>query len=390
MAEEKNGLVTKWGNEIFDDGVMNAPQCVARFGNRFLSGGEMSFIMCLMSYKYDNRNPFPSQEQIAKDMGVQLRQVERWVSSLFNKKGLINIYERFLDNGVRTSNEYDFQPLLEKCLAESRKERAKTEPKVKKNKRERSKPNEEKTVEIIPPTKCTGTDETDEIYPRQNVRVDNAKMYGWNEPKCTDGSRQNVGVNKESINKENINNVSLNKVIDDEGLLPLDNKSITFNKIAKLEFEERFIDVFDRDMFQAIYEYAESIGVYFFTADEAERQYQFMLTVKGEENVGDYPIYFVNGIVRNRKSKKTAINKRKFKKAEEQAEKQKEVQQEQQAKRDPVPFFNWLETPSDDERKPKIGINSSYPQTDTSKLKFTDYEGSPTFDLEIDDEDLPF
>jgi hypothetical protein len=388
MAENKeyptgaSALITKWGNEVFDDGVMNAPQCIARYGNRFLSGGELSFIMCLMSYKYDNRNPFPSQEQIAKDMGVQLRQVERWVSSLFNNKGLINIYERYLENGVRTSNEYDFAPLLEKCLEESRKEKAKNQPKVKKTKRERSKPKAEKTVEIIPPTKCTGTKETDEMYPRQNVRVDDAKMYGWDQSKCTDGSRQNVGANKEKFNKENINNV-----IDDEGLSPLDNK-ISFNKIAKLEFEERFQDVFDRDMFQAIYEYSESIGVDFFTADEAERQYRFMLDIKGEENVGDYPTYFVNGIVRNRKSKKSAITKRKLKQAGEQAK--NEVKQEQQETHKPVPFYNWLDSGSENKKKAKKGINSSYTQTDASKLKFKDYEGRPTFDDVDIDEDLPF
>lgn len=170
---KENGLIAKWGNEVFDDGVMNAPQCIARYGYRFLNGGELSFVMCLMSYKYDNRNPFPSQEQLAKDMGVGSTQIERWIDGLFNKKGLINIYERRLPDGTRTSNEYDFSPLLEKCLEESQKEKEKTEPKIKKTKRERSTKQSEKNVENIPPTKCG---DSDEIYPTHFVGMGRNKM----------------------------------------------------------------------------------------------------------------------------------------------------------------------------------------------------------------------
>ncbi|MFP5109692.1 helix-turn-helix domain-containing protein [Neobacillus sp. C211] len=392
----EQGLIAKWGNEVFDDGVMNAPMCITNYGYRFVTGGEFSFIMCLMGYKYDNRNPFPSQETIAKKMGVHVKQIERWVDSLFNKKGLINIYERHLPDGTRTSNEYDFSPLLEKCLEVSRKENAEKEPEVTKTKRERSKKNKEKSVKKTDEKYTQQNVGGTEINPQQNVGMDKDKMLGWNETECRDGLGQNVGLNKEIINKENLNNINLNKVIDDEGLSPLGDDS--FNLIAKKEFEERFQEVFDRDMFEAIYQYAESIGIYFFTANEAERQYQFMLNVKGEENVGDYPTYFVNGIVRNRKSKKGALSKRKIKKAEEELKKKKEAEQQQEFKEPTVPIYNWLETPSDSERKiedkPKYAKtrNSSYQGTDISKLKFKGpaFENLDEINFDVEDEDLPF
>jgi DNA-binding MarR family transcriptional regulator len=199
---QQNGLITKWGNEVFDDGVMNAPMCITKYGYRFMTGGEYAFVMTLMSYKYTHNNPYPSQQTIADDMGVHVSQIERWVRSLFEKKGLIDVYERKLEDGTRTSNEYSFAPLLNKCLAESKKEKAKTEPKVSKTKRTRIK--KEETAIKIPPTKCRDGEKPSEIYPIQNVGMDTIQNVGMD-------TIQNVGM-------DTIQNVGLKKEREERNL----------------------------------------------------------------------------------------------------------------------------------------------------------------------------
>jgi DNA-binding MarR family transcriptional regulator len=193
---QQNGLIAKWGNEVFDDGVMNAPMCITKYGYRFMTGGEYAFVMTLMSYKYTHNNPYPSQQTIADDMGVHVSQIERWVRSLFEKKGLIDVYERKLEDGTRTSNEYSFEPLLNKCLAESKKEKAKTEPKVSKTKRTRNK-KEETAIEILP-AKCRDGEKPSEIYPIQNVGMDTIQNVGMDTIQNVGmDTIQNVGLKKE-------------------------------------------------------------------------------------------------------------------------------------------------------------------------------------------------
>lgn len=344
--EQQNGLITKWGNEVFDDGVMNAPMCITKYGYRFVSGGEFSFIMCLLSFKFDNRNPYPSQETIANDMGVHVSQIERWVNSLFNKKGLININDRYLPDGTRTSNEYDFSPLLEKCLEESRKEKdLKNEPKVKSKPRQRSKKKEEKKAEEIPPTKCMdgeNGEKGDEIYPIQNVGVDRAE--------CMAGSSQNVGVDprqnvgtKKVIEEGNLEEGNLNNVIDD------DDKELEeefhINKYSFREFVEHFNenypDQFDRDMYLNIYQQMEKQKLDLFTVDEAVRQVKRMKNY-GHEKINDYAAYFIGGIIKNRTSKRGALVERRYKKEVERL-KAEEEQRKIEEKNNPFPFYNWLE-----------------------------------------------
>lgn len=242
MERDKNGLITKWGNEVFDDGIFNAPQCIARYGYRFLSGGEYSFVMCLMSYKYDSRNPFPSQKRIAEDMKVQVRQIERWVDSLFNKKGLINIYERYKEDGTRTSNEYDFAPLLEKCLEESRKEKSKTEPKVNKKQRTRKKqeePKAEEKAENIPPTNCTGY---------QNILPTNCT--DGPPTNCTDDSCQNVGVDpQQNVGTKNvIEECNLNKGIYNNQSINEDIKKLDIGDSIKTVLKNNIDRLIDDDI----------------------------------------------------------------------------------------------------------------------------------------------
>lgn len=130
---KENGLVVKWGYDLFDDGITNLPQCVARYGRRFVTPGEFSFIVNVFSYQYGSDLPYPSQDLIAYNMGITVRQIGKWIASL-EQKELIEIYYRYDEKGNRTSNEYSFKPLLDKCLAESKKEKAEKEKRVTKKK----------------------------------------------------------------------------------------------------------------------------------------------------------------------------------------------------------------------------------------------------------------
>lgn len=121
MAEnrkEENALLQKWGEGLFNDGITNIPECVARFGIRFITAGELAFVLNVLSYRYTSDMPFPKQETLAKNMGVSVRQVRKYQKGL-EDKGMIEVYERYNHEG-RTSNVYDFTPLANLCLELSR------------------------------------------------------------------------------------------------------------------------------------------------------------------------------------------------------------------------------------------------------------------------------
>lgn len=211
MSENSRGkenLIAKWGNEVFDDGVMNIPSCVSLYGMKFLNGGEFAFVMNIFSYKYSSGNPFPARETIAENMGKNIRQVDRWISSL-EEKGLMEVYHRYKD-GKRTSSEYEFSGLLQKCLAESKKKRAEKEKgikRVKKKKKSAENPDikgKKLTVHFV--------QEEENKLPVQNVQLGHAKMYRKVMPKCTSRSCQNVQGNKVMFKKEILNKGIINNV----------------------------------------------------------------------------------------------------------------------------------------------------------------------------------
>src|SRR5699024_10413761 len=114
----ENKLQFKWGNELFDDDITNIPQCFARFGRQFMSARQVSFVIGFITYQYGQDSPYPSQKTIADNMGVGTRQIRKWITSL-EEKDLIEISFRYSDSGKRTSNEYSFKKLTDKCLKHS-------------------------------------------------------------------------------------------------------------------------------------------------------------------------------------------------------------------------------------------------------------------------------
>lgn len=115
MSRQENGLIAKWGNELFDDGITNAPQCFMRYGRRFVKSTHFQLICCIISYQYGSDAPFPAQQTIADNMGISLRRVKQLLSEI-EEEGHAEVVWRFNKNGTQSSNEYNFAPLLEKCL----------------------------------------------------------------------------------------------------------------------------------------------------------------------------------------------------------------------------------------------------------------------------------
>ena len=65
-------------------------------------------IVQIMSYKWDERKPFPSVSKLAKRLGLSAGQVRAHLRSL-ERRGILNRVER-----IGRSNEYDMQPLIDR------------------------------------------------------------------------------------------------------------------------------------------------------------------------------------------------------------------------------------------------------------------------------------
>jgi len=114
-----------------------------------------------------------------------------------------------------------------------------------------------------------------------------------------------------------------------------DDKAFEINDFAFKEFVHHFHDSYSWDnnqLFNLIYLQMKKQRLDLFTIKEAETQAKRMEKY-GLDKINDYPAYFVGGILRNRKSKKTALAQRK---AEKQTKKKTNEKQT-------VPFYNWLE-----------------------------------------------
>lgn len=116
-----NGLIEKWTTEVYEENIYNYPGVIGDYGYAFLSYGEMATVQTILTFKFDKRHPFPSVQAIAKKMRASEAAVRKFIRAIKNR-GLLRVIGRQAKNGRTTSNEYDFNPLIQKCL-----ELAKTE-----------------------------------------------------------------------------------------------------------------------------------------------------------------------------------------------------------------------------------------------------------------------
>jgi hypothetical protein len=113
MDEMKMQIV--WGkyNVYFKEGFTPTPNYLAKKCKALnITNAEYRLLTIIFGYGGKDGNAFPSQETLAKDMEVSLRNVQKYLSSLFEKGYLdiINVTDK--ETGVQRPNHYDLTPLL--------------------------------------------------------------------------------------------------------------------------------------------------------------------------------------------------------------------------------------------------------------------------------------
>lgn len=93
-TSEPTRIETFWGARILDEGFTSIPNILVRnYRALGIEHGEWGLICTLLSYKHDNRDPFPEQETLSRHLGVSVRQIRKWTDSLV-AKGLLRVGRR--------------------------------------------------------------------------------------------------------------------------------------------------------------------------------------------------------------------------------------------------------------------------------------------------------
>jgi Helix-turn-helix domain len=269
MPENReNKFAEIWGEENIQYGTTSIPTIIVRGKPKNLTPGEMNLVLAIASYKHTSEYPFPSVSRLAFDLEVSERQIQLYLKKL-KEKGYIEIVERWKSNGGQDSNAYDLKPLLKICL--------------------------EKMKEKYP----------GEVEVHRGGEVE---LQGGDEVELHPGGEVEVHPNKQGL----INNRNKQKGISiEEEEEPLEINELAFKQFKKY-FNENFPDLYDNEMYNAIYEQMKIQKVSFFTVEEAKEQARFMNEKKEKgEIIADYASYFVGGIKRKRTSQKSAVNKQK-------------------------------------------------------------------------------
>ncbi len=110
-------IETIWGIKTLDEGFTIIPNIIIRNYRRLnISHGEWGLICTLLTYKHDERDPYPSQETLASHLGVSVRQIKKWVDGLVDKKLLIVGQRRNTKNNQYGNSVYNFKPLIQAAL----------------------------------------------------------------------------------------------------------------------------------------------------------------------------------------------------------------------------------------------------------------------------------
>ena len=106
---------------LVDHGIAAVPLLLYRLqGVLGLTPQETWFISFVLSYKWDERDPYPSLKEISQLSGVPKATLVMYKNSLV-KKGLLRIRQRRSRGGRSLSHAYDFTPLfrrMEKIIEE--------------------------------------------------------------------------------------------------------------------------------------------------------------------------------------------------------------------------------------------------------------------------------
>jgi len=113
QPEEESKFTRRFG-KVANFGVAAVPILLYRLqGELGLSPEETWFISFVLSYKWDERDPYPSLVEISELSGVPRSTLQGYKNSLI-KKGLLKIRQRKTKGGRSLSHAYDFTPLFRK------------------------------------------------------------------------------------------------------------------------------------------------------------------------------------------------------------------------------------------------------------------------------------
>lgn len=117
MSTTTTHIEKLWGKSILSEGFTSIPNILPRIYRKLnITHGELGLILNILTYKHDERNPFPSYATLADNMDCSEKQIQKYTQSLVTK-GLLNVQQRMTAYNQFGSNEYDLTPLIEVCLA---------------------------------------------------------------------------------------------------------------------------------------------------------------------------------------------------------------------------------------------------------------------------------
>lgn len=121
--QDKSKIVQIWG-EIIDEGFTTIPNILLHHRSSLgLKTHHTMFIIDVMSFKWDEENPFPSYSALAKRSKLSIRHTMRMADELV-KMGLLIKTQRFNeDSGAQMTTTFDFRPLVQRLIKASRLER---------------------------------------------------------------------------------------------------------------------------------------------------------------------------------------------------------------------------------------------------------------------------
>ena len=196
-----------WGNPILDEGFTPIPNLIIRNYKKVgLTHGEYSLLTIMFSFKHDVKDPYPSQETLAKifyadsyEEGKSERALRKLIKSM-EDKNLLVVSFRYID-GKRKSNQYNFKPLIDACLAymEPKKVQEKEEVIVTKKKKL-----PEQKVPVLPEQKVP-------VESTPKVPVESTPKVPTKKKREKDNLKKKK--EKESIYPEQVENLDINPLI---------------------------------------------------------------------------------------------------------------------------------------------------------------------------------
>ena len=103
----------KWGKAVMTQGFSIIPSLLLKAQRRLhLKPVELAILMHLADFWWDpQRKPFPSKERLSDRLGINPRQVQRWIANL-EKAGFVHRMQRYATHGGKLTNEYDLSGLV--------------------------------------------------------------------------------------------------------------------------------------------------------------------------------------------------------------------------------------------------------------------------------------